>query len=80
MLFYFIIFFERLISYVIDNTAYKFMCLDDTSICESRDAEFFETNFPLKKMFDPNNASLMKQDTKQLNYNSKFTFQRINLY
>ncbi|GKC87897.1 retrovirus-related pol polyprotein from transposon TNT 1-94, partial [Tanacetum coccineum] len=25
------------------------MCLDDNSICESRDAEFFESNFPLKK-------------------------------
>ncbi|GKA62780.1 retrovirus-related pol polyprotein from transposon TNT 1-94 [Tanacetum coccineum] len=29
--------------------AYRFMCLDDNSICESRDAEFFESNFPLKK-------------------------------
>ncbi|GJV60358.1 hypothetical protein Tco_1466458 [Tanacetum coccineum] len=37
------------IGYVIDSVAYRFMCLDDNSICESRDAEFFETKFPLKK-------------------------------
>nr|GEW89508.1 Ty1-copia retrotransposon protein [Tanacetum cinerariifolium] len=38
--------FDRVfIDYAIDSVAYRFMCLDDNSICESRDAEFFE-NFP----------------------------------
>nr|GEV32689.1 hypothetical protein [Tanacetum cinerariifolium] len=42
--------FDRVfIDYAIDSVAYRFMCLDDNSICESRDSEFFESKFPLKK-------------------------------
>jgi hypothetical protein len=37
------------IGYASNSAAYRFMCLDDRSICESRDAVFFEHIFPLKK-------------------------------
>ncbi|GJT38896.1 ty1-copia retrotransposon protein [Tanacetum coccineum] len=37
------------IGYAVDSAPYRFMFLDDNSICESRYAEFFETFFPLKK-------------------------------
>ena len=39
--------------YAQTSAAYIFMSLDDNSICESRDAEFFELIFPLKS--DHNN-------------------------
>ncbi|KAL0322768.1 UNVERIFIED_CONTAM: Retrovirus-related Pol polyprotein from transposon TNT 1-94 [Sesamum angustifolium] len=35
------------IGYAQNSAAYRFMCLKDSSICESRDAEFFEQEFPL---------------------------------
>ena len=37
------------IGYAQNNVAYRFMSLNDLSISESRDAEFFEHVFPLKK-------------------------------
>ena len=36
------------IGYAQNSVAYRFMSLNDHSICESRDAEFFEHIFPLK--------------------------------
>ena len=35
--------------YASNSAAYRFMLLQDYSICESRDAVFFENTFPLKK-------------------------------
>ncbi|KAL4319632.1 hypothetical protein GQ457_18G010610 [Hibiscus cannabinus] len=37
------------IGYASSSAAYRFMILNDYSICESRDAVFFENTFPLKK-------------------------------
>ena len=37
------------IGYAQNSAAYRFMCLNDNSICESRDVEFFELVFPLNK-------------------------------
>ena len=37
------------IGYVQNSAAYRFMSLNDFSICEFRDAKFFEQVFPLKK-------------------------------
>lgn len=37
------------IGYAQNSAAYRFMSLSDNSICEVRDAEFFELIFPLKK-------------------------------
>jgi len=37
------------ISYAQNSITYRFMSLNDFSICESRDAEFSEHVFPLKK-------------------------------
>ena len=36
------------ISYAQNSVAYRFMSLNDYSICESRDAEFFEHMLSLK--------------------------------
>ncbi|KAL0373734.1 UNVERIFIED_CONTAM: Retrovirus-related Pol polyprotein from transposon TNT 1-94 [Sesamum radiatum] len=41
------------IGYAHNSAAYRFMCLNDNSICESRDAEFFELEFPLNKAHNP---------------------------
>jgi len=35
--------------YVQNSAAYRFMSLKDFSVCEPRDAEFFEHIFPLKR-------------------------------
>ena len=48
------------IGYAKNNVAYRFISLNDHSICESRDAEFFEHIFPLKNNVSSdvqNNAS-----------------------
>ena len=37
------------IGYAQNSVAYRFMCLNNSSICESRDAKFFEHLFPLNK-------------------------------
>jgi len=37
------------IGYAQNSDAYSFMSLNDFFICESKDAEFFEYGFPLKK-------------------------------
>ncbi|KAE8670806.1 hypothetical protein F3Y22_tig00112079pilonHSYRG00011 [Hibiscus syriacus] len=37
------------IGYPTNSVAYRFMLLQDYSICESRDVVFFENNFPLKE-------------------------------
>ncbi|CAN1781076.1 hypothetical protein LINPERHAP1_LOCUS15315 [Linum perenne] len=35
------------IGYATNSAAYRFMRLDDRSVCEYRDAEFFEEIFPM---------------------------------
>ncbi|KAK4386389.1 hypothetical protein Sango_2509500 [Sesamum angolense] len=51
------------IGYAQNSAAYRFMSLHDNSICESRDAEFFELIFPLNKELDNQIASLNKFDS-----------------
>ncbi|KAA0032223.1 ty1-copia retrotransposon protein [Cucumis melo var. makuwa] len=59
------------IGYAQNSDAYRFMCLNDKAINESRDAEFFEHVFPLKqslsvhslskRMHDPENPSIVNE-------------------
>ncbi|TYK14234.1 ty1-copia retrotransposon protein [Cucumis melo var. makuwa] len=59
------------IGYAQNSAAYKFMCLNDKTINESRDAEFFEHVFSLKqslpvpdlskRMHDPENPSIVSE-------------------
>ncbi|KAA0045096.1 ty1-copia retrotransposon protein [Cucumis melo var. makuwa] len=59
------------IGYAQNSAAYRFMCLNDKTINESRDAEFFEHVFPLKqslyapslskRMHDPENPSIVSE-------------------
>ncbi|TYK15379.1 ty1-copia retrotransposon protein [Cucumis melo var. makuwa] len=57
------------IGYAQNSVAYRFMCLNDKTINESRDAEFFEHVFPLKqslssiskRMHDPENPSIVSE-------------------
>ncbi|KAL0546105.1 hypothetical protein IC582_016010 [Cucumis melo] len=59
------------IGYAQNSVAYRFMCLNDKTINESRDAEFFEHVFPLKqslsapslskRMHDPENPSSVSE-------------------
>ncbi|CAH9139832.1 unnamed protein product [Cuscuta epithymum] len=44
------------IGYAQGSAAYRFVSLNDRTICESRDAEFFEHIFPLKKHVDRNDC------------------------
>lgn len=37
------------IGYAQNSAAYRFMCINDYSICEYRDAEFFEFVFPMNR-------------------------------
>ncbi|KAA0042080.1 ty1-copia retrotransposon protein [Cucumis melo var. makuwa] len=60
-----------IIGYAQNSAAYRFMCLNDKTINESRDAEFFEHVFPLKqslyapslskRMHDPENPSIVSE-------------------
>ena len=45
------------VGYAENSAAYRFMCLSDRSMCESRDAEFFEHIFPLKNNVVSHNNS-----------------------
>ncbi|KAA0068137.1 ty1-copia retrotransposon protein [Cucumis melo var. makuwa] len=59
------------IGYAQNSAACRFMCLNDKTINESRDAEFFEHAFPLKqslyapslskRMHDPENTSIVSE-------------------
>ncbi|TYJ97996.1 ty1-copia retrotransposon protein [Cucumis melo var. makuwa] len=59
------------IEYAQNSVAYRFMCFNDKTINESRDAEFFEHVFPLKqslsapslskRMHDPENPSIVSE-------------------
>ncbi|KAA0038001.1 ty1-copia retrotransposon protein [Cucumis melo var. makuwa] len=59
------------IGYAQNSVAYRFMCLNDKTINESRDAEFFEHVFSLKqslyapslskRMHDPENTSIVSE-------------------
>ena len=52
------------IGYAENSAAYRFMSLEDSSISESRDAEFFEQVFPLKKIVDTNDVSSVPSSTE----------------
>ena len=45
------------IGYTQHSAAYRFMSINDFSICKSRDVEFFESIFPLRKYISNNIAS-----------------------
>ncbi|KAL0332841.1 UNVERIFIED_CONTAM: Retrovirus-related Pol polyprotein from transposon TNT 1-94 [Sesamum calycinum] len=53
-----------------NSAAYRFMCLKDSSICESRDAEFFEQEFPLigshnsHKVSNPSSTPMIPSTTE----------------
>ncbi|KAK4387189.1 Retrovirus-related Pol polyprotein from transposon TNT 1-94 [Sesamum angolense] len=49
------------IGYAQNSVAYRFMCLKDSSICESRDAESFEREFPL---IDTHNSHKVSNPSK----------------
>ena len=49
------------IGYAHNSAAYRFLCLSDNSVIESRDAEFFENIFPFKKL-----DSTSKNDVSKL--------------
>lgn len=50
------------IGYAGTFAAYRFMSLSDYSICESRDAEFFERVFPLKSKVDIDSSSTISSN------------------
>ncbi|KAL0423210.1 UNVERIFIED_CONTAM: Retrovirus-related Pol polyprotein from transposon TNT 1-94 [Sesamum radiatum] len=54
---------EKILALLDVLAAYRFMSLHDNSICESRDAEFFELIFPLNKELDNQIASFNKFDS-----------------
>ncbi|KAL0391168.1 UNVERIFIED_CONTAM: Retrovirus-related Pol polyprotein from transposon TNT 1-94 [Sesamum calycinum] len=53
-----------------NSAAYRFMCLKDSSICESSDAEFFEQEFPLidshnsHKVSNPSSTPMIPSTTE----------------
>ena len=67
--------------YAQNSVAYRFMCLNDKTISESRDAKFFEHVFPLKKIkstFVPSLYSSMCDLANSSTISKTFEYETVN--